>query len=557
MQTGGVGGGVRGCGEVGSAVGSGVADRWGRRWGPGLRRGGVGGGVCCADRWLRRRGLLCRQVAPAEGAVVQTGGSADRWLRWACCADRWLRRWGVLCRQACLAGAWRLRSLTRPRRHCDGKAGCSACLAWLLESHRSDDLRRRSAPEPLCGASFRQRPLTSWSRTVAWPPGGGTGGFGGRLVWPPGGGRGGFGGGRLCVQTGGSGGGGGVLQTGLFSRSLAAPVTDETPSSLRWQSRLSLAWRGFWNPIAATTYAGAPHRSLCAGLLSANGRSPRGRGRLVAAGRRERWLRRSGCVAARRRERWLRRTLRGRRAAGEVASADAGVAAPAASRTRWPPTVRQAPPPTANVRRSHLSRRPAATPTSAEATSPAARRPHQRPPKPPLPPPGGHATVRDHEVSGRWRKEAPQKGSGAERRRRSSLRWDSRSHAKQADSPLCYRSDDGVSSVTGAARLRRNQPVCTTPTPAEATCPPPRPHPSAEATCPPPAATPPPKPPLPPPGGHATLRDVGSHADGTPVSQEDAPLGSVPRVTEVRFAQFFDFCPARGLRPAVGFWRLR
>ena len=31
-----------------------------------------------------------------------------------------------------------------------------------------------------------------------------------------------------------------------------------------------------------------------------------------------------------------------------------------------------------------------------------------------------------------------------------------------SEQPLCYRSDDGVSSVTGAARLRRNQPGCKT-----------------------------------------------------------------------------------------------
>ena len=120
LRTGGFGGGVRGCGQVGSAAGSVV------------RTGGFGGGVVAAG---------AGQVAPAEGGVVQTGFFSRSLAAPVTDETPSSLRW---------------------------QSGRSARLAGLLESHRSDDLRRRSAPEPFCGASFRQRPVTSWLRAVAW-----------------------------------------------------------------------------------------------------------------------------------------------------------------------------------------------------------------------------------------------------------------------------------------------------------------------------------------------------------------------------------------------------
>ena len=164
-----------------------------------------------------RAGAFARGCFPPTTAhlVVADGGVAakrrERWLRrageWPPGGGRGGSGGGGVVRTGWLAGAWRLRSLTRPRRHCDSKAGCRLLggASGIPSQQRPTPALRTGA---FCGASFRQRPLTSWSRTVAWPPGGGRGGSGGRwrgrraagevapadVVWPRGGGRGGFGG---------------------------------------------------------------------------------------------------------------------------------------------------------------------------------------------------------------------------------------------------------------------------------------------------------------------------------------------------------------------------
>ena len=142
------------------------------------------------------------EVAPADGSSAEG-------------------RFG-LCRQAGYAGAWRLRSLTRPRRHCDSKASCP-----LLGETSGIPSQQRPTPALRTGAclqrSFRQRPLTCdrgrWcgrraagevaSAEESWPRRGrrAAGEVARRSV-------------RFCRQAG-------------LRRSLAAPVTDETPSSLR------------------------------------------------------------------------------------------------------------------------------------------------------------------------------------------------------------------------------------------------------------------------------------------------------------------------------------